>query len=478
VLNYSNTIIANSSAGGDCVIVGGTIGTNSNNLVEDGSCSAGGVNFLTGDPLLGLLRDNGGPTQTMALLTGTPAIDAGSLADCPATDQRGVSRPQGAGCDIGSFESTGGEPTTTTITTDTPDPSLAGQSVAVSVTVSGGSSTPTGTVDITGADTNCQISLSGGTGSCEVVFTSGGDKTLTAIYNGDATYAGSLDTEPHSVRLLATTTTITADMPDPSVPNQNVAVTVTVSGESSTPTGTVDITGADTNCQIILVSGSRSCDVVFNTSGAKTLTATYYGDPTHEGSSDTEAHVVWLMQKFVSQPGNDGWVLESGENGSVGGSMNATATTLRVGDDAQDRQYRSILSFNTAGLPDSATIKMVRVLVKESSVTGSNPFARGGLKADITKPYFGAGPGLALNDFQAGASLLQACSIGAPAVNNWHKCRTAESAFPYVNKTGTTQLRLRFVIDDNDDLVADVLNLFSGNAISANRPYIIVYYMP
>jgi CSLREA domain-containing protein len=56
------------------------------------------------DPKLGALADNGGPTNTHALLAGSPAIDAGSTPDCPATDQRGVSRPQGSGCDIGSYE--------------------------------------------------------------------------------------------------------------------------------------------------------------------------------------------------------------------------------------------------------------------------------------------------------------------------------------------------------------------------------------
>ena len=56
------------------------------------------------EPLLGALADNGGPTLTHALLTGSPAIDAGNDAACPATDQRGVTRPQGAHCDIGSYE--------------------------------------------------------------------------------------------------------------------------------------------------------------------------------------------------------------------------------------------------------------------------------------------------------------------------------------------------------------------------------------
>ena len=56
--------------------------------------------------ILDKLAENGGPTPTHALVTGSPAVDAvpGALPECSGTDQRGVSRPQGAGCDIGAFE--------------------------------------------------------------------------------------------------------------------------------------------------------------------------------------------------------------------------------------------------------------------------------------------------------------------------------------------------------------------------------------
>jgi CSLREA domain-containing protein len=100
VLNFTNTIIANSVTGSDCFYDHGTIGTNVNNLVEDGSCNAD----FSGDPALGPLADNGGSTQTHALLSGSIAIDTANLAACPHIDQRGVERPQGEGCDIGAFE--------------------------------------------------------------------------------------------------------------------------------------------------------------------------------------------------------------------------------------------------------------------------------------------------------------------------------------------------------------------------------------
>src|SRR5207244_8187426 len=68
----------------------------------DTSCPAG---FGSGDPKLGPLQNNGGPTKTQALGSGSAAIDGVPTiaASCPATDQRGVSRPQGGQCDIGAF---------------------------------------------------------------------------------------------------------------------------------------------------------------------------------------------------------------------------------------------------------------------------------------------------------------------------------------------------------------------------------------
>ncbi len=56
------------------------------------------------NPKLGTLQNNGGPTETMALLAGSPAIDKGSNSGWPATDERGVGSPQGAACDIGAYE--------------------------------------------------------------------------------------------------------------------------------------------------------------------------------------------------------------------------------------------------------------------------------------------------------------------------------------------------------------------------------------
>jgi hypothetical protein len=102
-MTLTNTLIANSQSGGDCVNKSGGITTLQGvNLVEDGSCGAD----IMGDPKLVTLLDNGGITATQALLADSPALDTANKPLCTNQDQRGISRPQpsGGGCDIGAFE--------------------------------------------------------------------------------------------------------------------------------------------------------------------------------------------------------------------------------------------------------------------------------------------------------------------------------------------------------------------------------------
>jgi beta-glucanase (GH16 family) len=110
-LTLANTIIAGNS-GAQCFYApwgSGVVTLTSlgNNLVGDGSCGVpapAASDRIAADAKLGPLGDNGGPTLTHALLPGSPALDAAGAAQCPAVDQRGINRPQGAGCDIGAYE--------------------------------------------------------------------------------------------------------------------------------------------------------------------------------------------------------------------------------------------------------------------------------------------------------------------------------------------------------------------------------------
>jgi hypothetical protein len=86
----------------------GSVASGGRNLLGTTSgCTFGNLpsDKLGMNPKLGPLADNGGPTLTLALLTGSPALNVIPPADCAVSvDQRGVHRPQGPRCDIGSYE--------------------------------------------------------------------------------------------------------------------------------------------------------------------------------------------------------------------------------------------------------------------------------------------------------------------------------------------------------------------------------------
>lgn len=88
--------------GGNEIVENGAVAVVTRSVVRDGFLT--GSSIITEDPDLGPLADNGGLTQTHALPAGSSAIDKGTSAGAPSTDQRGLSRPQGSGYDIGAFE--------------------------------------------------------------------------------------------------------------------------------------------------------------------------------------------------------------------------------------------------------------------------------------------------------------------------------------------------------------------------------------
>lgn len=100
-LELTNSLIANTVNGSDCDNSGTTI-LKGINLIEDGGCGVP----LTGDPQLGPLLDNGGPTLTHSLRIHSPALDAADNGLCTKWDQRDVLRPRALAnkCDIGAFE--------------------------------------------------------------------------------------------------------------------------------------------------------------------------------------------------------------------------------------------------------------------------------------------------------------------------------------------------------------------------------------
>ena len=179
-----------------------------------------------------------------------------------------------------------------------------------------------------------------------------------------------------------------------------------------------------------------------------------------------------------SQGKYDGSIIESSENSNVGGSLNSGSKHLWVGDYSNNSQYRSILSFNTGALPDNAVVTIAEVYINKSGTVGTSPFnTHKGLYLDIRKGAFSGSKKLQLSDFQAAASKNLAGKFKKGS-SGWYWATVKSKALKYVNKTGTTQFRLRFYKDDNNDFGSDFHTFYSGNA-AANKPVLWVqYYIP
>ncbi len=195
-MTMANTIIATNTApsGPDLL---GTVTSEGYNLIGN---SSGGSGFVAADllnvnPLLGPLQNNGGPTQTMALLPGSPAIGAGSVALIPAgitTDQRGFARTVNGTVDIGAFESPPGPAAQLVIHTQPSATATAGQALAVQPVIY--EEDASGHLDMTDNSTQVTASLESGSGTLL------GTTTVT-VHEGIATFTNLADNTAGTISL-------------------------------------------------------------------------------------------------------------------------------------------------------------------------------------------------------------------------------------------------------------------------------------
>jgi uncharacterized delta-60 repeat protein len=182
---------------------------------------------------------------------------------------------------------------------------------------------------------------------------------------------------------------------------------------------------------------------------------------------------------FRSTGTYDGWILESAENSNTGGSLDKSATTINVGDDPQDRQYRSILSFNTSSIPDNVFVTSAQLNIKRQGLVGTDPFTtHGNLLLDIRNSAFSNDIALQLDDFAAPASEGAVQDSVTANTFSWYTANLNTGNLGLINKAGATQFRLLFSLDDNDDMNADYMKFFSGNAtVEADQPQLIITYV-
>ncbi len=301
----------NPSAVGQSVILTATVSSS-------GGMPTGTVNFISGTNTLGKATVSNGVASLSYTFNsaGTQIITAVYSGD--ANFLGGTSSP---------LQQTVNQASTTTTLTSNLNPSVVGQWVVFTATVSSGGGTPTGTITfMSGTATLGTSTLNNGVASLSYTFNSAGPQTITATYSGDANFLGG--TSPplqQVVNQAGTATTITSNL-NPSVVGQSVTFTAMVSSSGGVPTGTVKfMSGTATLGNATLSNGVASFSYTFSSAGTQTITAVYSGDPNFLGSTSSP------LQQVVNQAASTTMLTSNLNPSAVGQSVIFTATVSSNG---------------------------------------------------------------------------------------------------------------------------------------------------
>jgi YVTN family beta-propeller protein len=333
-----NTILANNSDGGNCYVNGGAVVSYGHNLSDDNSCASsftktGDLNNTPAGLDPAGLKNNGGSTETIALLSNSSAVDAIAVSPvnyCTGVDgttpvridQRGITRPYGSACDIGAFEIRAASVAITL----SPNPSVFGQQVAIAATVSSNAGTPTGTVTFNDGTTALGTGTLNGSGQATFIKSTltAGMHTVSVGYGGDANFDPSPSLAVAQIVAKAATTTTLNSSPNPSTTGQTVNFIATVAGQyGGAATGTVTFKEGTnkTLSTASLVNGSATLPLSTLGAGTHTVTAVYGGDPNSNGSTSPA-----ITQTVTGKTATTTTVSSSLNPSFVGQSVTFTAT--------------------------------------------------------------------------------------------------------------------------------------------------------
>jgi len=248
------------------------------------------------------------------------------------------------------------------------NPSVAGQPVNLTATVTSSSGTPTGTVTFKdGSSTIVSVALNGGTATYQDPSMAAGTHSLTAVYSGDSNYSGSTSatlTETVYSSPAATSTTLVSSA-DPSSPGQSVTFTAMVSTSGpGTPTGIVTWWDGITELGSYALNGNSASLTTSSLSlGAHSITANYGGDVVFAASTSA------ILTQTVS---------------NVTTTTTALASSLNPAAAGQAVTFTAMVTPNGSGTPTGS------VTFKDGSATlGSSNLSSG--KASYTTSTLSAG---------------------------------------------------------------------------------------
>jgi hypothetical protein len=172
-------------------------------------------------------------------------------------------------------------------------------------------------------------------------------------------------------------------------------------------------------------------------------------------------------------------LIESSETSNAGGIAAPDNDEIQVGDQADGRQFKGLVTFDTSVLPDGAVVLSATLRLRRAGVFGTSPFGtHGSCRIDVG-PLFGTSA-LVPTDFEAPAAVVGAGVLAAATANGqWSEGTLGPSGLAAIDRTGTTQLRLAFDLDDNNDGGADRIRYNAGETVDpALRPELILTFQP
>ncbi len=330
----------------------------------------GNVDFLDGATLLGSGTLNGSGQAsfaTSALTQGSHPITAVYAGDTNFNGSTSSILTQ-------VVNAGGGTPSSTALVSSL-NPSIFGQAVTFTATVTGSGPTPTGTV--TFFDGAANIGTSPLNGSAVATLTTStlavGSHPITAVYAGDATYATSTSPIVTQVVNKADTTTAVVSSVNPSIVGQSVTFTATVTAVapgSGTPTGSVDFLDGATLLGSGTLNGSGQATFATSalTQGSHPITAVYAGDTNFNGSNSS------IVNQVVNPAGGtaSSTALVSSLNPSqFGQAVTFTATVTGSGPTPTGTVtfFDGVTSLGTSPLNGSA----IATLTTSTLAVGSHP---------------------------------------------------------------------------------------------------------
>ncbi|MFF9819066.1 Ig-like domain repeat protein, partial [Streptomyces sp. NPDC014006] len=430
----------------------------------------------------------GTPTGTIAFDfgDGTPTVQA-TLSNGTAAVSHTYTSATGSPYPVialytsgdGAFSSSAGNdlqtvnpaPTSTTLSTS-PEPSVTGQPVTFTATVTPDTAqadVPTGTVIFDFGDGTAPAAAPVDNGTAVIAHAyataTGGPYTVTATYDDGENFAGSTTAATHTVEQALTNIAV-ASAPNPSVVGEPVTFTLTVTAEdpgAGTPTGTVTLDFGDGTTPVTLPLTEASATTTHTyTSAAGSpypLTATYDGDADFTGSTATDTHLVRRALTLTT-------VTSSPDPSVVGESVTFTATVAPLAPGQGSPTGTIAFDFGDGTTPVTATLT-------NGTATVTHVFAaRAGSPYTVTATYGGnldfvSSSGTDTHTVNRASTVTTVTSSPDPSVVGQPVTFTATVA-PVTPGAGTPTGTITFNFGDGTTPVAATL---TGGTATAIRPY-------